>query len=140
MLVTMTTKTICKVLIVDDDSDRIDQFIRNNPGCDIDTSVGVDGAIDHFMANADKYDIICLDHDLGISTDIMPFVKHIRDYIDNGGICNFQILVHSANPVGSANILSYFSRTPVICTKMHFPWRIGNLFNILIATDDTTPL
>ena len=132
--------TPLRILIVDDDQDRIDQFIKNNPGCDIDYTKYVEVAIDHFMAKCDSYDIICLDHDLGIFSDIMPFVKYIRNYIDDGGKCNFQILVHSANPVGSANILSYFSRTSVICSKMHFPWRIGNLFKLLTATDDTTPL
>jgi hypothetical protein len=125
-----------RVLIVDDDQTRIDQFIQNNPGCDIDYTKCIEGGIDYFMAKADSYDIICLDHDLGIFSDIMPLVKYIQKYIDDGGKCNFQILIHSANPIGSANILSHLKYTPIICTKMHFPWRIGNLFNILMGAHD----
>ena len=133
----MTTTPI-KILIIDDDQDRIDQFIRNNPNCQIDYSLYLEGAFDRF--DTSTYDLISLDHDLGISygnipMDIIPFVKYLRQAHEDGRGGNFQILVHSANPVGSANILSYFSRTPVICDKIHFAWRIPNLFDTLVNRD-----
>ena len=118
-----------KVLVIDDDQDRISQFIDNNPDCEIHYATDLKGAFS-FFDNLDRYDVICLDHDLGVDETTIPFVWKIVETYNGNDVC-FQILVHSANPVGAANILSYFSRTDIVCSKMHFPWKIKNLFKVV---------
>ena len=125
---TTTPSTSLRILIVDDDSIRHDQFIKNNPDCQIDSAYTVSDAMALF--DQGNYDMVSLDHDLGPDSDIMPFVKHMRDNLKSSD--NYMLMVHSANPVGAANILSYFSRTGVICNKIHYGWRVGNLFKVLL--------
>lgn len=53
----------------------------------------------------DKIDAISLDHDLGESVmtgyDVVCEIERMAHRVDN---CPFEILVHSQNPVGRANI------------------------------------
>lgn len=127
------------VLILDDDSERHAQFIENNPGCQIDCVYTCQDAIAKVYDN--HYDIICFDHDLGEDATgqyitSLPFAKVVRELIAEGGILDTTLMVvHSANPVGAQDILSYFARTQNHSFKIPWAWTMRNLFHLISQSD-----
>ncbi|NBO36172.1 hypothetical protein EBU91_01320 [bacterium] len=128
------------ILIIDDDSIRHAQFVKNNPDCVIHSVYTCDEAT---AAIYDQhYDMICFDHDLGYSEKngyetSIPFAKTVRGLIDTGGILESTImLVHSSNPVGAQDILSYFARTPNESFKVPWAWSIPKLFNTVLFAQE----
>lgn len=101
------------VLVLDDDPYRHAEFVKNNPNCQVDSVYTCRDAVAKVYDN--YYDVICFDHDLGIAANgdyetSIPFAQFVRQMIDEKAILSdVQILVHSANPVGAQNILSYFT-------------------------------
>ena len=65
-----------RVLLVDDDSTRYDQFKMNNPSIHFTFVTTSSDAIKIFDAN--NYDVICLDHDLGDSAMIKYYTNVIN--------------------------------------------------------------
>lgn len=124
-----------RVLILDDDPDRHAAFARNNPDCQIDAAYNCHDAITMLYDN--WYDIICFDHDLGetpggqYETSI-PFAKFVRQQIDDQGVLDTTLfVVHTSNPVGAQDILSYFARTQNLSFKIPWAWTMPNLFKLI---------
>jgi len=126
------------VLVLDDDSQRHAAFVANNPNCQVHSVYTCKEAV---AAIYDQhFDVICFDHDLGWNTEqntyetSIPFAQTVRRLIDEGGILDSVImLVHSANPVGAQDILSYFARTENHSFKVPWAWRMPNLFKTICA-------
>lgn len=123
------------VLILDDDADRHDAFVRNNPDCQIDSAYTCKEAFAKVMNN--HYDIICFDHDLGEGEDgayetSLPFARQVRRLVDDEAILDdTMFVVHSSNPVGAQDILSLFARTMNHTFKVPWAWTMPKLFNTL---------
>lgn len=129
------------VLVLDDDPTRHAAFVANNPNCRVHSVYTCKDAVAAIYDH--PFDVICFDHDLGWNTDqntyetSIPFAKLVRQLIDEGGILDSVImLVHSSNPVGAQDILSYFSRTVNHSFKVPWAWRMPNLFHT-ICSDGT---
>lgn len=136
----MTTHPI-SVLVLDDDPQRHAAFVQNNPDCVV-TSVYT--CKDAVAAVYDQhFDVICFDHDLGWNAadnnyeTSVPFAQVVRRLIDDGGILDSVImLVHSSNPVGAQDILSYFARTMNHSFKVPWAWTMPNLFKMIYTDGD----
>jgi len=134
----MTTHTPI-VLILDDDPTRHAQFIQNNPGCDIRSAYTVNEAT--ALVYDQYFDIICFDHDLGMSSTgeyetSIPFAKTVRELIDSGALLDSTLmLVHTSNPVGAQNIMSYFARTLVHTFKVPWAWTRKSLFRMMMEPE-----
>lgn len=125
-----------RILVLDDDAYRHREFVTNNPTCQIDSVYTWQDAVD--KAKQNKYDYICIDHDLGWSRSSgnltsIPFVRVLRQMLEDGEIESYttRMVVHSSNPVGAQDILSYFSRAQVHAYKVPFAWAVDNLFTAL---------
>lgn len=129
------------VLILDDDPGRHAQFVRNNPGCDIRSAYTVQEAT--AMVYDQYFDIICFDHDLGMTRDgdyetSIPFAQTVRQLLDDGAVLDTTLmLVHTSNPVGAQNILSYFARTLVHTFKVPWAWTRAGLFQMMMQPEPT---
>ena len=127
-----------RVLVLDDDSGRHTAFVANNPDCVVDSVYTCQDAVAAVYDN--HYDVICFDHDLGWNSKLndyetsVPFAKTVCELINNNGILDTTVmLVHSSNPVGAQNILSYFTRTANHTYKVPWAWSIKNLFKTMIV-------
>lgn len=136
----MTTHPI-SVLVLDDDSQRHAAFVQNNPDCVITSVYTCQDAVAAVYDN--HYDVICFDHDLGWNANdntyetSVPFARVVRGLIDDGGILDTTImLVHSSNPVGAQDILSYFARTMNHSFKVPWAWTMPNLFKMIYTDGD----
>jgi len=127
-----------KILVLDDDAYRHEAFKVNNASHTIDSVYTWQDAVE--MASNNTYDFICIDHDLGWdratgSLTSIPFVRVLRQMIEDGKIgWDTKMVVHSSNPVGAQDILSYFARAEVHAYKVPFAWAVDNLFSA-IATE-----
>lgn len=123
------------VLVLDDDPMRHAAFVKNNPDCHIDSVYNCKDAVAKVYDN--HYDVICFDHDLGMGADgdyetSVPFAGVVRQLIDNEAILDdVQMLVHSANPVGAQDIMSYFTRTLNHTFKIPWAWTKPGLFRMM---------
>lgn len=128
------------VLILDDDPQRHAAFVQNNPDCRIHSVyTGQDAVAAVYDTH---FDIICFDHDLGetpggeYETSI-PFARVVRQLIDDEAILDTTImLVHTSNPVGAQDIMSYFARTMNPTFKIPWAWSMRNLFKMIINNED----
>ena len=98
---TSETSTAAKprVLFVDDDVIRMDQFKAHNTDCDITFACNCEQAI---QAGVD-FDFVFLDHDLGGAETILPYVNYLCDI---GLEPRTKVVVHSSNVPGALNIQS----------------------------------
>lgn len=110
-----------RILVVDDDLIRHEQFLANNRDYDIVSTYSSSAAISIF--DNGEFDLICLDHDLGEDGDIIPLVKYIAQCFAEGKKKPVPILIHSMNPVGAANIEGYLHRLTQ-CQKIGGLWQI----------------
>jgi len=95
-----------KIFILEDDLNRIEQFrrklIRHNVSyCDdVETAKAILGK--------DKYDIIFFDHDLGgeqmVDSSEANTGYQLAKWIRSENMKFDQIVIHSCNPIGAANI------------------------------------
>lgn len=129
------------VLVLDDDPQRHAAFVQNNPDCVITSVYTCKDAVAAVYDN--YYDVICFDHDLGWNSEdhtyetSVPFARVVRGLIDDGGILDSVImLVHSSNPVGAQDILSYFARTMNHSFKVPWAWTMPNLFRMINSDAD----
>jgi hypothetical protein len=124
-----------RILVLDDDAYRHKAFVENNPADTIDSVYTWQDAVT--KASENKYDFICIDHDLGFDRNngyltSLPFVRVLRQMIEEGKInYDTKMIVHSSNPVGAQDILSYFSRAPVHAYKIPLAWAVDFLFDNL---------
>lgn len=129
------------VLILDDDPIRHAEFQRNNPDCQIHSAYTCQDATAAVYDT--HYDVICFDHDLGWNRTSnthetsVPFAQTVHRLIAEGGVLESTImLVHSSNPVGAQNILSYFVKTQNPSFKIPWAWSMRNLFKMIFNNED----
>ena len=105
-----------KILIIEDDKNRINQFKKNFKNVNITFTNTVKGTIDILSKNK-KFDIIFFDHDLGDGGDSVNIAKWLSQHTDK---LPKNVYVHSANPVGANNIIGYIKyarKIPMVWKK-----------------------
>ncbi len=120
-----------RILFIDDDKTRLDQFVKNNPGQVVDWASTSSQAL--AILNSEKpprYDCICFDHDLGVEDTTIPVARYIAD--NDNHFTDVIILIHSANPVGCLNIQSHLKYSGTRIFRIHFAWTIENLMDAII--------
>lgn len=95
-----------RVLILEDDPNRVSVFLRKLEGHEVDSVSTADAAI--WMLQQNEYDMAFLDHDLGGKAHQQSgpgtgyeVAKWIKDHPDRAPK---QIVIHSCNPAGSQNM------------------------------------
>jgi len=98
-----------KILVLDDDLERMKHFKKNLNGCDLVLVETAKDAISAFK-NHDEYGIVFLDHDLGGEQMVKSgdgtgyeVAVHINSILE-GSNSNPYIILHSLNPVGRQNM------------------------------------
>lgn len=125
------------VLILDDDPQRHAAFVKNNPDCQITSVYTCQDAVTAVYDT--HFDIICFDHDLGETPGgeyetSVPFARVVRQLIDDEAILdNTVMLVHTSNPVGAQDIMSYFARTMNPTFKFPWAWTKPGLFHMMLT-------
>jgi CheY-like chemotaxis protein len=89
-------KKDAKILVVDDDSRRLQFFSEVFKDNDLEFVSNAEKAINKL--NSEKYDLICLDYDLGLEQKGTAVVEHI---LDKNASPDSRILVHSMNKAGA---------------------------------------
>lgn len=103
-----------KILFVDDDYSRLQEFKRHNPDVDITWCQDYAEAYDA-LVNTDTYwGLIMLDYDLGPKDTVMPFVNLLTEI--KILIQNSHILIHSTNPFGAADIIKQLALYDINCS------------------------
>ena len=101
------------ILLVEDAKERVRWFKSEFYGCDIVVEKRP-GRACRFVREK-KFDLIFLDHDLGIQAsggdelDSMEVAKAIPGSVNR----NTTVIIHSINPVGSENLRVFLSRNGV---------------------------
>lgn len=85
-----------KILVIDDDSRRLQFFSDAFKGNKIDFASNAEKAFE--MLKDSQYDLICLDYDLGLEQKGSEVAEHL---ITNGSCPNGRILIHSMNKNGA---------------------------------------
>ena len=109
-----------KILIVEDDSMRIEWFREKYEGSELTVAKTVKDAV--AVMKKTEFDRIFLDHDLGGETNGMSYgprdsdredtgAEVVRAMIDGGLQKNAEIIVHSNNPVGAMEMMLMLSET-----------------------------
>lgn len=97
-----------KILFLDDDFDRVKSFIERTGADVLHAKNG-----EEFCAalnNGTRYDLIMLDHDLGLDgPDGYDGSKAAKYLAENRLLIgdDQRVIIHSANPIGVANMLSH---------------------------------
>jgi len=95
-----------KVLVVEDDQNRIVKFKRDLVGHDVDYAEDAGPAIN--FINNNTYDLIFLDHDLGGETYVPSSNRNtgyqVAKAIKKTSNESAYIIIHSCNTVGAYNI------------------------------------
>ena len=109
-----------KILFLDDDDSRFQEF-RHRTGLNPRRVQTWPGFYDAIMG--EPWDLIMLDHDLGDNNfDGAVAAKFLADnpLVLNG---DQQIIIHSANPIGVANMLSHMKYADHLRVNVvHFAW------------------
>jgi len=99
-------KSSAKILVCDDDLLRISVFKKMLPeffiGSNMDFALNYQEAVDHLKN--DVYDVIFLDHDLGVGKTGYDVALWMKENIENPP----DVIIHSMNPIGAKNILGVF--------------------------------
>lgn len=108
-----------KVLILEDDPNRIEFFKMKLKGHDLYFFDIADDAINAFKLMNDKpWDIVFLDHDLGglaLVPSSNPNTGYaVAKYMAENEVEAKQIIIHSMNPAGSGNMKSLLPEAVVI--------------------------
>lgn len=122
-----------KILFVDDDNTRVAEFRKRNPGHDI---VHAPNSLAAFnLLPSTRFDMIFLDHDLGfdqkngVDDTTIPIVKHIA--ANENEFLDCTIVIHSANSIGVANMMSHLKYFNGSVNKIHWAWTIEGLVDSL---------
>jgi len=114
-----------RILILEDNSERQEQFKKNLVGHNIEITDSSKIAIET-LSNK-KWDILFIDHDLGgkvfvpseenTGYEVAKFLEEHKQFIPKN------IIVHSLNPVGAKNIMN------ILPNAIHIPfaWTENNL-------------
>jgi CheY-like chemotaxis protein len=96
-----------KIFVLEDSAERIESFKKWLAGNDV--TYVEDAATAHPLLKNVKYDLIFLDHDLGnrsmVSSDDPNTGYAVAKEIIHGVNHSTQVVVHSMNPIGAANIM-----------------------------------
>lgn len=128
------------VLIVEDEVERIEAFKKNNPGHDITWTLDPAEAIS--LLGTQKFDIICLDHDLGYEPgtnkelNTMPMVEYLRIEWGDSWNDNTFIILHSINRPARDHMLLTLQRVQCQALAIPFAWTKQNLFDCLKGTHE----
>ena len=107
-----------KILILDDDKSRHEQFSKNFKQHELTHVYHVQDAIKRLSTRI--YDAVFLDHDLGGMSDVESGGKEPTGYdvalwlSQNIDHCPDQIYIHSMNPVGAQNIKKLLRKAKVV--------------------------
>jgi hypothetical protein len=101
-----------RVLLLEDDVERIRWFEQRIPRLQVvSTSLGCITAVARALK---PFDLIFLDHDLELATwqadGSFDTGMHAARSIAENGYCGDQVVIHSWNPAGAANMASLFER------------------------------
>lgn len=100
-----------RILVLDDEPARHTLFRQVFRGHEVAEATSAEQAI-AFLRIAVAYDIVSLDHDLGMNAgNGMIVARHIASM--PGRIRPRQVLVHSANPVGAQTMLDTLQRAGI---------------------------
>lgn len=127
------------VLILDDDESRIKQFRKNNIPVVVNWYTDPYKAIEELQQNITKYDLICLDHDLGIITEngevtAMPVVDYLRHNYGEKYNDKQAIIVHSLNRPAAVAMMQTLQHINCKIYMIPFAWSKENLFKSLMGT------
>ena len=92
-------KKDAKILIVDDDSRRLQFFSDVFKGNKMEFASNAEKAIDRL--NKEQFDLICLDYDLGLEQKGTQVVEHI---LEKNSSPSSRVLIHSMNQTGAKEI------------------------------------
>lgn len=110
-----------KVLFLDDEKSRVDSFIERT-GSDVDW-VSTRESFVQAINSGKKYDLIMLDHDLGLpdfcGSDAARYLAENRLIVGD----NQRVVIHSANSVGVANMVSHMKYADhLLVDVVSFAW------------------
>ena len=125
-----------RILVVDDDAGRHQDFVRNNADCTIVSAYTSNEGITLF--DSGEYDYISLDHDLGNDEDIIPMVKHMGQTFMDGKKKPTAVFMHSMNPVGAENAISHIRRL-VPCYLAQRVWLSKDFFSSVRLDWESSP-
>ncbi len=95
-----------KIFILEDDLNRIEQFRRKLINHTVSYCDNVETA--KAILEKDKYDVIFFDHDLDhqimVDSDNPNTGYQLAKWVKEKGMTFDQIIIHSCNPIGAANI------------------------------------
>ena len=99
---------MARILILDDDPKRHDQFRKNYIGHNLIHVHDADTCIEALIENS-LFDVIFLDHDLGgrvyVGTDEHNTGSTVAKWLaENPSKCSENIIIHSLNPAGRQNM------------------------------------
>ena len=114
-----------RILVLDDDEGRLQQFRKNLVGQMVVCVSTVDDAIEQLKKN--KFDVLYLDHDLGgkvfCDSDKEQTGFHVSVFLhDNPKYCPEIIILHSLNPVGCNNMKNQLPTAFIL----PFAWQCEN--------------
>lgn len=113
------------VLIVDDEEVRHEAFAKNNANCLIDSAFTVEEGLSLYDHNG--YDLI----GLGTFKNTLEFIKKVTTdlrYPSGEWNTETKFLIYGGDPTETEKMLEIFRKTPIICKKIEFAWRIENIF------------
>lgn len=124
-----------RILILEDDPERITQFMQKLVGHDVEVEMSTEGAIDLLENTLVPFDAMLLDHDLGGEVFVdssredtgMEFVRRLVE-TDHPKV---PVGVHSANPGGRANMLGLLKQHGWPAEPMQFAWTFSDLAGAL---------
>jgi len=96
-------------VILDDLTERHEQFTDQNPGCDITRCYNIAQFVHHLVTYPGHIDLVSLDHDLGdesVTGNGFDAAKVLVNYIDY----KTEIRVHSFNTPKAMAMLEFFER------------------------------
>ncbi len=115
-----------KILFLDDDVSRVESF-QKGTGLVVTHVKNYQEFVDA-MNTGQRFDIIMLDHDLGYPEDVvgtgadaMKFLVDDDKWRSVGGVQ--QVIIHSANPIGVANMMALSKHAPYLQVDVvYFAW------------------
>lgn len=102
-----------KIFILDDMQERHDAYKKKFPEAEIISTYDAVGAIAHLSSHLNDYDLICLDHDLGlrifVDTEDENTGSAVAKFLADKDI-KCPIVIHSFNYWGAKNMLKYLPK------------------------------
>ena len=114
-----------KVLFIDDEKERFDEFKLLYPDFDITYVDNIVDALDAVCSPAFDFDLLMLDHDLGGKDTTQPIADYI--YMKVTGFTDLTVVIHSTNSAGAGNLYSKLHRVVECCVIAPYAWAKKNI-------------